>query len=233
MPVINSTRFTIKEFLFFVKRLFEKDFKVDSEFKFFYSDVMREKDENRRQHILDVTTKMIITEGISGVTLTKVAKQANISQSNIYIYFKDKDDIVKQTFLSRKQTIGDYIMDHYSPKGSAIENLTLFARALYQFAMDDPDDLALIQQFNASPVLATMNLSQEEVEINFDKIFKELAKGVKNGELREMNPDVILTMGFATITTYAQRVQAKTIDPVTTPLSAVIDMIITAARKPV
>lgn len=193
---------------------------------------MREKDENRRQHILDVTTKMIISEGISGVTLTKVAKAAGISQSNIYIYFKDKADIVKQTFLSRKQIIGDYLMFHYSPKGSAIENLTLFARALYQFAIEDPDDMALIQQFNASPVLATLDLSQEEAELNFDQILKELKQGVEDGELREMDPDVILTMGFVTITTYAQRVAAKTIDPVTTPLSAVIDMIIAASRKP-
>ncbi|MCF6164633.1 transcription regulator [Furfurilactobacillus rossiae] len=193
---------------------------------------MREKDENRRQHILDVTTKMIISEGISGVTLTKVAKAAGISQSNIYIYFKDKADIVKQTFLSRKQLIGDYLMTHYSPKGSAIENLTLFARALYQFAIEDPDDMALIQQFNASPVLATLDLSKEDAELNFNQIFKELKQGVEDGELREMDPDVILTMGFVTITTYAQRVAAKTIDPVTTPLSAVIDMIIAASRKP-
>ncbi|GEO69261.1 TetR/AcrR family transcriptional regulator [Levilactobacillus acidifarinae] len=187
---------------------------------------MREKDENRRQHILDATAQLINGEGLGGITMTKVAKRAGISQSNIYIYFENKDDLVKQTFLGCKQRMSDYLFAHFTPQATALADLALFARALYQFAVENPTDADLIQQFIASPVLMTLDLTREEATMRFDDIAAALQTGITNGEIRPLDPNVLLVMGTSTLLNYERMVRFHQVDPVTTPLSGVIDMIL-------
>ena len=193
---------------------------------------MKEKNEERRQQILDATVQMITTEGLGGITMTKVAKRAAISQSNIYIYFENKEDLVKQAFLSRKQRMSDYLFAHFTVQEKALDNLALFARALYQFAADNPVDADLIQQFQAAPIMATLDLSRDEATMRFDDVAAELEKGIASGEVRPIDPKVILAMGANTLMSYERMVRLHQVDPVTTPLSAVIELIIAGCAQP-
>ncbi|TBX53202.1 TetR/AcrR family transcriptional regulator [Lactiplantibacillus paraplantarum] len=221
----------IKESSFFVNRKQTEYLWFDTELKFFYSAYMKEKNEQRRQDILDATVQMINAEGLGGITMTKVAKKAAISQSNIYIYFENKEDLVKQAFLSRKQKMSDYLFAHFNAQASALDNLALFARALYQFAADNPEDADLIQQFQAAPIMATLDLSQDEAGMRFDDIVAALDKGIESGEIRSIDPRVILAMGTNTLLSYERMVRLHQVDPVTTPLSVVIEMILTGCAN--
>ena len=192
---------------------------------------MKEKSEKRRQQILDATVQMINSEGLGGITMTKVAKQVAISQSNIYIYFENKEDLVKQAFLSRKQKMSDYLFAHYTPQAKALDDLALFARALYQFAVDNPADADLIQQFQSAPIMATLNLSEDEATMRFDDIAAALQKGIDSGEVRALDPQVILAMGANTLMSYERMVRLHQVDPVTSPLSGVVEMILAGCAK--
>ncbi|WP_125768445.1 hypothetical protein [Lapidilactobacillus wuchangensis] len=69
--------------------------------------------------------------------------------------------------------------------------------------------------------------------MRFDDIFAALQKGIDNGEVRALDPSVILVMGTSTLFNYERMVRLHQVDPVTTPLSAVIDMILAGCVKPV
>ncbi|MBS1006474.1 TetR/AcrR family transcriptional regulator [Levilactobacillus brevis] len=193
---------------------------------------MRKKNEERRQRILDVTAQMIISDGLNGITTAKVAKNAAVPESNIYLYFKNKQDLIRQAFISRKQHLADYLKAHFVQQPLVLDSLTLFGRELYQFANDYPEDLALIQQFYASPILTTLQLTPEETTLNFQFLYDELARGIQNKEIRNVDPTLILKMAYLTITDYAQAVQKHQIDPITTPLSAVLEMVTAAVQLP-
>lgn len=193
---------------------------------------MRKKNEERRQRILDVASQMIISDGLNGITTAKVAKNASVPESNIYLYFKNKKDLIRQSFLSRKQHLANYLKDHFVQQSNILDSLTIFGRELYQFANDYPDDLALLQQFYASPIIETLELTPEETRLNFQFLYDEINHGTQEGKIRNVDSTLILKMFYLTITDYAQSVQKKQIDPITTPLNTVIQMLLSAVRIP-
>lgn len=52
--------------------------------------------ENLRQEILDAASEMFATEGYGQVSMRKVADKIEYSPTTIYLYFKDKNDLLHQ-----------------------------------------------------------------------------------------------------------------------------------------
>ncbi|GKT03685.1 hypothetical protein OKN36_12210 [Furfurilactobacillus sp. OKN36] len=155
-----------------------------------------------------------------------------ISQSNIYIYFKNKDDLIKQTFLSAKQLMIDYLLAYFDASAGPLVNIEMFLRSLYQFATDQPVATSLIVQIEYSPILSTLEMDHEETFLDFKYIEDEVKKGIASGELRPMSPNVLLGMGLSTIVSYAQAIRMNQADPVRSPLSGVIEMIMAGLKRP-
>jgi Transcriptional regulator len=51
---------------------------------------MKKKDDEKYQKIIQAAIQIILEDGAATLSTTKVAKRVAISQSNIYIYFKNK-----------------------------------------------------------------------------------------------------------------------------------------------
>ncbi len=57
---------------------------------------MRTRDESKIQLIHEKAIEMIVKEGIDGFGVNKLAKAAGISPATLYIYFKDRDDLIEK-----------------------------------------------------------------------------------------------------------------------------------------
>ncbi|WCJ49452.1 TetR/AcrR family transcriptional regulator [Lactiplantibacillus plantarum] len=55
---------------------------------------MKRKDMNKQVKIQDAVAAIILAEGPAGVSTTKVAKHVGIAQSNVYLYFKNKQALI-------------------------------------------------------------------------------------------------------------------------------------------
>jgi AcrR family transcriptional regulator len=51
---------------------------------------------NLRQEILDAASQMFATEGYANVSMRKIADKIEYSPTTIYLYFKDKNDLLNQ-----------------------------------------------------------------------------------------------------------------------------------------
>ncbi|MHA2789429.1 TetR/AcrR family transcriptional regulator [Corynebacterium sp. S7] len=54
---------------------------------------------NRRQHLVEVTIRVIAQNGLEGATMRKVAQAARVSTGSISYYFDGKDDLYFAAFL--------------------------------------------------------------------------------------------------------------------------------------
>jgi AcrR family transcriptional regulator len=78
----------------------------------------------RRAGIVEAAARVFVERGVTGTTVADVARAASVAQGTIYLYFKDKDDIV----LGVVQSIVDRMMDAIdrpmaSSKATAVERL--------------------------------------------------------------------------------------------------------------
>ena len=69
---------------------------------------MRVKDERKIEVIYQATLQLTQEVGIAGITVAKIAKQANLATGTVYIYFKNKEELINQLYLHLKhQTAQD------------------------------------------------------------------------------------------------------------------------------
>lgn len=87
---------------------------------------MQVKDFNKKKKILDSTNSLIINQGMENLSISRVAKQSGISVGTIYIYFKDKDDLIYQTYIDRIKFFSDYINENISKHGTAVGSVKYF-----------------------------------------------------------------------------------------------------------
>jgi AcrR family transcriptional regulator len=98
----------------------------------------REKKE-LRQEILDAARDMFVREGFENVSMRKIAEKIEYSPTTIYLYFKDKADLLdcicEETFarLVRKQNAIDQM------PGEPIERLKKGLRAYIEFGLKYPN----------------------------------------------------------------------------------------------
>lgn len=171
---------------------------------------MRTKDETKETKILDATAAIILKDGAAGVSTVKVAKRVGISQSNVYLYFKNKDALLLSVYhreMQRIQATGD--LQAVADESLAIDvRLKLYISAIYHYAMAHPDSLTLIQQikflfgqYDNNPFLHgenTQNLITDLYQIAQQK-----------GTLKNAPVSVLMSMVFSVIHTHSMNVQRQ------------------------
>lgn len=64
---------------------------------------MRTKDINKIDVIFKASLALILKEGIAGLTMSKLAKQAGVATGTIYIYFKNKEELLHKLYNKLKE----------------------------------------------------------------------------------------------------------------------------------
>ncbi|QBO35355.1 TetR/AcrR family transcriptional regulator [Periweissella cryptocerci] len=163
---------------------------------------MKIKDDNKKQLILDTAAGLILAEGLFGLSISKIAKKVNISQSNIYIYFENKNDLLKQVYRSRKLRVFSVISNATTNNPDFVANMI---RAIYEDGKEHANDYLIIQQFNNSPIMQTLRIEDEslaEMSGVDNPISKPFVDAVARGEIRQTNPHLLAALAWQMAVSY-------------------------------
>ena len=61
--------------------------------------------EFRIQSIQDATMRVIARKGMAAATMQEIAEEAGVAKGTIYLYFRDRDELVEKTFDTAIQTL--------------------------------------------------------------------------------------------------------------------------------
>ncbi len=64
---------------------------------------MKLKSEDKVKAIQKAVTSIVKKEGIAGIKMSKVASQANIAQGTVYIYYKNKSELINKIYKELKK----------------------------------------------------------------------------------------------------------------------------------
>ena len=76
---------------------------------------MRSLDLEKRKAVCQSAVRLINQLGFDGVSIAKIAKDAKVSPATIYIYFENKEDMLKQLYLELKQDMASFILKDFKP----------------------------------------------------------------------------------------------------------------------
>src|SRR6188508_562958 len=84
---------------------------------------MRTRDEHKEKSIREMAMKMIVKEGFDGLSMQKLAKAAKVSPATIYIYYKNREDLLNQLYNDVQQTFSDVALEGFNPAVTFEEGL--------------------------------------------------------------------------------------------------------------
>ena len=151
----------------------------------------KRKEEFRRE-ILDSAREIFINDGYDRFSMRKLAEKIDYSPTTIYIYFKNKDDLL---FAICEEFFADFFAELNrirSVSQDPIETLRQAYLYLIEFGLKNPNQYKVI--FFTKSVYGTMRelVEKESMARNTHLVFKEMIRDcIKAGRLRELDEDVI------------------------------------------
>lgn len=151
---------------------------------------MRYKDDNKIKNIFNATLDIINESGLSGVSMSKIAKRATISASTIYVYFDSKEDLLLKLYLNIKDKMNFEI---YSSIDKSIPFKTVFETVLKKFIYfisNNKDYFLFIEQFQNSPIIR--NISSKEANQVLGPANEFYNTGKKQGSIKNINNTLLI-----------------------------------------
>ncbi|OYX81767.1 MAG: TetR family transcriptional regulator [Flavobacteriales bacterium 32-34-25] len=84
---------------------------------------MRTRDSNKEEIVKQKAIALLVEKGIEGFSMNRLAKESNISVATLYIYYSDKDDLIKKIGIEIGKNFFDEMANDFSPTMSFKEGL--------------------------------------------------------------------------------------------------------------
>lgn len=154
---------------------------------------MRTRDENKEVMIREQAMEMIVREGFDGLSMQKLAKAANVSPATIYIYYKNREDLLNSLFNHVNETFAREALKKFSPDASLEEGLWIQWKNRMKFIMEYPVYFRFFEQFRNSPLIEHKDVKSNEFKESMKQF---VTNGVKRGEIAKMEPELFWSLAY-------------------------------------
>jgi TetR/AcrR family transcriptional repressor of multidrug resistance operon len=167
-----------------------------NECSFIFAADMRIRDENKVNSIREKAIEMIVGEGFDGLSMQKLAKAANVSPATIYIYFKNREDLLSQLYNHVQNTFSEVTLDGFSPELSFRDGLWLQWKNRFRFIQEHPLYFQFQEQFRNSPLINQCGVDISDFKSNMKNF---VINAVKRGDMKPMEPEVFWSIAYGTL----------------------------------
>lgn len=156
---------------------------------------MRTRDANKESIIQEKAIEMIVEQGLDGFSMQKLAKAASVSPATLYIYYKDRDDLITQLATNISNRLMETSLKGMHPKMPFAEGLELQWKNRMEFYLKYPRDVDFIEQIRYTP---TYDSVKDTMRKNFgDVLGKFVHNAINRGELQPLPFEVYWSLAFA------------------------------------
>lgn len=156
---------------------------------------MRIRDENKIEAILDQARIMIVEVGFDGLSMQKLARAAGVSPATIYIYFKDRDDLLVQLYKRESDKFFAFIFQGFDPEMDFRTGMKVQWKNRARYVIEHVDKTHFMEYFKFSPLHQKANALRDPKYTEGLKRFVDNA--IANKELVEMPFEVYWSVAFA------------------------------------
>jgi AcrR family transcriptional regulator len=156
---------------------------------------MRTRDESNELAIREKAVKMIVEKGLDGLSMQKLAKAAGVSPATLYIYYKDRDDLITQLATDASHRLMETSLRGLHPKMSFADGMAIQWKNRLEFYMKYPVDVEFIEQIRYTPVYDSI---KKVLRKNFgDVLGKFMHNAINRGEVTPLPFEVYWCIAFA------------------------------------
>jgi AcrR family transcriptional regulator len=138
---------------------------------------MRIKDDLKEAALFEATVKLVNEIGFASSSVSKIAKEAGVSPATIYVYYKNKEDLLVSTYIDIKLDLSKAVLSGFNDQLPIRDIFRNVWFKMFEYISNNLEYFKFVEQFASSPYSSLVN--KEEVEQYFDPLSKVLQKGIE------------------------------------------------------
>ena len=158
---------------------------------------MRTRDDEKKEALFEATVKLVNAIGFVSSSVSKIAKEAGVSPATLYVYYKNKEDLLVSTYIDIKLDLSRAILSDFDdslPIRDVIKNVWL---SMFDYVSQKIEYYKFIEQFANSPYGDLVD--HQVVEQYFTPIINVLEKGVEQKIIKAVDHHVLAAFMFPPI----------------------------------
>ncbi len=159
---------------------------------------MKARDENKIQQVFDATLKLVVKSGVAGITMRQIAKEAKMATGTLYIYFKDKEELINQLYASCRIASLNAYFSGYTQTMPFKEAFRTIWNNILNDRLQNFDVSVFMEQCYHSPFISetTKEMSKQLLK----PLFKLIDEGKEEKLLKDLDTVLLLIFMMGSIT---------------------------------
>lgn len=133
--------------------------------------------------------------GLDGFSMQNLARAARVSPATLYIYFKDRDDLLFQVYREQVELMTDEVLRGFDPEGTFADGLRIQWKNRARHALDHPLEARFLEQVRHSPYFIPF---QGRLAQTFSDTMRRFAmNAIARKEMRPMPPEIFWSLVYS------------------------------------
>lgn len=157
--------------------------------------LVKQRDEHKIEQIFQATLRLVKEKGLAGITMSEIARAANIATGTLYIYFDGKEKLINDLFTRCRKSSAEIYFKGYNVSQPFKEGLQTIWLNLFEFRMEHFEEAIFMDQCYHSPYITetTKELTKKLVQ----PLYKLVERGKLEKQLKNIDAFMLLIYMFS------------------------------------
>ena len=155
---------------------------------------MRVKDDVKQEALFEATVKLVNEIGFASSSVSKIAKQANVSPATLYVYYANKEDLLVSTYVQIKRNLSQAILEDFDGNKPIRDILKQVWFKMFRYISNHSEYFKFTEQFANSPFNELVD--KTEIEKHFEPLIDVILRGVEQKIIKDVNFDILMAFMF-------------------------------------
>jgi len=160
---------------------------------------MRTRNAGKELLVKQKAMEMLVADGFEGFSVNKLARACNISVATLYIYYKDKDDLIIRIGIEEGKQMTDLVFHDFDPHMPFAAGLRKQWQNRFAWMMRYPTSMLFIEQLRSS------SYGEEVFRCMTDSFKTMMTKfihhAIDKGEINRLSLEAFWSTAFAPLYT--------------------------------
>jgi AcrR family transcriptional regulator len=157
---------------------------------------------DKRELILKATLELVTENGFHATPMSMISKKAKVAAGTIYHHFENKEVLLEALYAESKRKMGR-AMQLATVTGKDYEaDFKSIWISLFIFYAENNQTFQFLEQYAQSPFIRKE--TKEEQRKHYQPIIDFLGEGIRKGNLKSMDVDILTEMVHGTVVSAAK-----------------------------
>ena len=159
---------------------------------------MMPKDQTKYNAIINASLELVKELGFTGISISKIAKHANISPATIYIHFRNREDLFTKLYIKIRTDMSNGALEGVHENMNIEQLFKSIWIHSFSFNVNHPDHLIYREKFEQTPMME--NISYEDFEL-YNSVRNLFQRGIKEGIIKDLPIPLLTSFAYFPIIT--------------------------------